>query len=91
MQSPDRASRLSPGVGGSNKGYVTATVCDDCAERKALNKCHCCNRVIGDSSPSRSFSTALSDMQVSHRTLYEKQMDPRSPMAKESYIPFMAR
>jgi len=89
MQSPDRASRLSPSVGGSNKGYVTATVCDDCAERKALNKCHCCNRIIGGSSPSRSLSNALSDMQVSHRTLYEKQMDPRSPMAKESYIPLM--
>ena len=88
VQSPDRASPLSPRVEGT---YVKVTVCDDCAERNALNKCHCCNRVIGGGSPSRSLSIALSDMQVSHRTLYGKQMDPRSPIGKESYIPLMGR
>lgn len=87
VQSPVRDPHMSPSVQGSNKRYVKAMVCDGCAER-AAQKCLCCNRTIGGGgSPSGVFSS----VQVPRRTVYDKQMDPRSPMAKEPYVPSMMR
>ena len=90
VQSPVRDPHSSPRIEGPGKRYVNAMVCDGCAERAAY-KCLCCDRTIGSGSSGRSLAAVFSGMQVSHRTLYDNEMDPRSPMGKESRVPSMAR
>ena len=90
VQSPVRDPLVFPSIQGPSKRYVKAMVCDGCAE-KAVQKCLCCNRTIGSGTSGRSLSGVFSSMQVSRRTVCDKQTDPRSPMGKEPYVPPMTR
>ena len=90
VQSPVRDPHMSPSIQGPGKRYVKAMVCDGCAE-KAAQKCLCCNRTIGGGPSGGSLSGVFSSLQVPRRAVYDKQADPRSPKAKEPYVPSMMR
>ncbi|KAK2463257.1 hypothetical protein APHAL10511_004912 [Amanita phalloides] len=75
-----------------NKTDESAMVCKDCAEKISHRRCLHCNRVMnGERSPGKSHSDAFTDMHVSHQTLYDERLDPRSPVVKKAYFPLTGR